>query len=258
MKRFLTLKFYIRCFRFLAHFYGKGWENDGTLTLSDVWRYEGNLIVTDAMFFFVVGRLFRQRGIDHLEWIGWCFAANVYSSFITDFRMFQHSFTLYEMHCKWPWQLWVFTVLVIPLIVTIAFLHFQYAWQHKILVQKCFEMIFCNSFLLLPLVTSSYFHFHHWFAGLLIGMHLNYDVWWSRASMAWCWGCYINGIAVYGRDPVLTCAYAYFMSTTQRCPFVQCYQEALSNPSHMDQHNVTVTPMIPPDWRNCSSDAFHP
>lgn len=228
------------------------------MRLSDVWRYEGNLIVTDALFFFVVGRLFRQRGIDHGEWILWCLAANVYSSYITDFRMFQHSFTLYEMHCKWPWQLWVFTVLVIPLIASIAFFHFEYAWSHRMIVQKCLEMIFCCTFLLFPLITSSYFHLHHWFAGFLVGMHLNYDVWWSRAAMAWCWGCYINGIAVYGRDPVLTCAYAYFMAKTQRCPFINCYLEALESPNHMDDNNVTVTPMIPPDWRNCSSDGFHP
>ena len=228
------------------------------MRLADVWRYEGNLIVTDALFFFVVGRLFRQRGIDYGEWILWCLAANVYSSYITDFRMFQHSFTLYEMHCKWPWQLWVFTVLVIPLIASIAFFHFEYAWRHRMIVQKCLEMIFCCTFLLFPLITSSYFHLHHWFAGFLVGMHLNYDVWWSRAAMAWCWGCYINGIAVYGRDPVLTCAYAYFMAKTQRCPFINCYLEALESPNHMDDNNVTVTPMIPPDWRNCSSDGFHP
>jgi hypothetical protein len=112
------------------------------------------------------------------------------------------------MHCKWPWQLWIFTILVIPLLASVAYLHFQYAWRKRLVVQKCVEVIFCNTFLLFPLVTSSYFHLHHWFAGFLVGMHLNYDVWWSRAAMAWCWGCYINGIAVYGRDPVLTCAYA--------------------------------------------------
>lgn len=235
----------------------KQWEHDGTLTLHDVWRYEGNLIITDTLFFFVIGRLFRQKGVDHLAWLGWCTAANLYSSYITDFTMFQHAFTPYEMHCKWPWQLWIFCLLVIPVIATMAILHLQRAWRERIVVQKCLEMSFCLLFLLAPLVTSTYFHLHHWFAGFLVGMHLNFDVWWSRAAMAWCWGCYINGIAVYGRDPVLTCAYAYFMSVTQRCPFVECYVQALADPDHTF-HNVSVAPMVPPDWRNCSADAFHP
>jgi hypothetical protein len=34
-------------------------------------------------------------------------------------------------------------------------------------------------------------------------MHFNFDVWWSRV-VGLVLGCYINGIAVYGRDPVLT------------------------------------------------------
>jgi hypothetical protein len=227
------------------------------LRLKDVWRYEANLIITDIVLFFVVGRLFRQRGVDHGAWLFWCLAANWYSSYITDFTLFRHAFTLYEMHCTWPWTLWVFVLLVTPIVLIVVVWHVQYAWQHGLLVQKSLEMIFCVTFLLAPLVTSSYFHFHHWFAGLLVGMHLNFDVWWSRASMAWCWGQYINGIAVYGRDPVLTCAYAYFMSTTQRCPYVDCYLQALVDPDHTFD-NMTVTPMKPPNWRNCSADAFHP
>jgi hypothetical protein len=215
------------------------------------------LIITDVVLFFVVGRLFRQRGVDHGAWLLWCAAANLYSSYITDFKLFRHAFTLYEMHCTWPWTLWVFVLLVTPMVLTVAVWHVQYAWQRGLLVQKSLEMIFCVTFLLAPLITSSYFHFHHWFAGLLVGMHLNFDVWWSRASMAWCWGQYINGIAVYGRDPVLTCAYAYFMSTTQRCPYVDCYLEGLANPDHTFD-NMTVTLMKPPNWRNCSADAFHP
>jgi hypothetical protein len=93
-------------------------------------------------------------------------------------------------------------------------------------------------------------------------MHFNFDVWWSRAVLAWCWGCYINGIAVYGRDPVLTCGYAYFLSVDQRCPYVSCYLQALAHPTyHNDTSNHTVVdvkPMVRPDWRNCSADAFHP
>jgi len=78
--------------------------------------------------------------------------------------------------------------------------------------------------------------------------------------MAWCWGMYINGIGVYGRDPVLSCALAYFYSVDLRCPYIKCYTEALAHPV-----NDTTTPTPPPvvemepvDWRNCSSDGYHP
>lgn len=236
----------------------KNWENDPTLRLRDVWRYEGNLIVTDCMFYFVVGRLWRQRGIDHFQWLSIMTLSMMYSSAITNFHMFQHAFTLFEMHCRWPWQLWFFCLLAIPAIVGVAVAHFVWAWRRGLVVQKCLEIAFCLTFLLLPLVTSSYFHLHHWFAGFLVGMHCNFDVWWSRATMAWCWGAYLNGIAVYGRDPVLTCEYALFLAVTQRCPFVDCYVVAMTRTSHVDDFNETVQEMIHPNWRNCSADAYHP
>ena len=94
------------------------------------------------------------------------------------------------------------------------------------------------------------------YAGWLIGMHCNFDRWWSRAAMAYCWGMYINGIAVYGRDPVLTCEYSMWLSTDNRCPYMKCYLDALA---HKNETNHTdVVEMIPVDWRNCSATGFHP
>lgn len=73
--------------------------------------------------------------------------------------------------------------------------------------------------------------------------------------MAWCWGMYINGIAVYGRDPVLTCDYTYFLSLDNRCPYMACYLEALENKNDTISN---VTEMMAADWRNCSAAGFHP
>eukprot|EP00532_Pseudo-nitzschia_australis_P015939 CAMPEP_0168255924 /NCGR_PEP_ID=MMETSP0141_2-20121125/5529_1 /TAXON_ID=44445 /ORGANISM="Pseudo-nitzschia australis, Strain 10249 10 AB" /LENGTH=96 /DNA_ID=CAMNT_0008192487 /DNA_START=194 /DNA_END=481 /DNA_ORIENTATION=+ len=66
---------------------------------------------------------------------------------------------------------------------------------------------------------------------------------WSRLAMAWCWGMYVNGIAVYGRDPVLTCEYAYFLTIDNRCPYISCYLEGLA-----DVNNTSVKEMVPVDW----------
>lgn len=64
-----------------------------------------------------------------------------------------------------------------------------------------------------------------------------------------CWGLYIEGVAVYGRDPTLTCAYSYFLSTEGSCPYMRCYYQPTGD-------NTTEThvyqPMETPDWRNCS------
>jgi hypothetical protein len=94
------------------------------------------------------------------------------------------------------------------------------------------------------------------FAGWLLGMHCNYDVWWSRAVMAWCWGMYINGIAVYGRDPVLTCEYAYFVASDNRCPFVDKNSSNLFTGMELFLMGDNMPP--PDDWRNCSSHGYHP
>lgn len=238
------------------------WEHDAKYTVSDMITYELSLIIQDAVLFFIVGRLYKLPSVDHLAWIGVAFAANIYSSYITSFSFLQYSATLYEMHCTWPWELWVFTCVAVPIVVAVVVLHVMYACRTGVLFVKLIEITFTFFLLMGPLLTSPYFHLHHWFAGFFFGMHFNFDVWWSRAVMAWCWGCYINGIAVYGRDPVLTCGYAYFLTLSQHCPYVACYLQALAHPTyHNDTHNhtvVDVAPMVTPDWRNCSADAYHP
>jgi len=237
--------------------YFQDWEHRESFTLSDFWVYESNMVVTDIAFFFIVGRLFKQRGVDHIMWIFTAFLANIYSSYITNFSFLRHSLTLYEMHCTWPWQLWVFCAVLTVVIGGVAILHVRKAVRDRVFLLKVVELLLCVLFLLVPLMTSPYFHLHHWYIGWWIGMHANFDVWWSRATMAWCWGLYMNGIAVYGRDPVLTCGYAYFLSLQQKCPYLDCYLEGISNTPAPSPTNQTVKEMIPPDWRNCSADTYH-
>jgi len=229
-------------------------EYDGKLHVWQIAVYEWDLICRDAAVFFVVGRLYQQRGVDHLAWILWMLAASVYSSYITAFKFLQHSFTLYEMHCTWPPVLWIFVAFVAVLVVGVLWMHVQYAVRTGIFVRKVLELVLAFGVFLGPLLSSPYFHLHHWYAGWLIGMHANYDVWWSRAVMAWCWGCYINGIGVYGRDPVLTCDFALHMGESQSCPFLKCYEEGIHHPHNHSHH---VDPMVPPDWRNCSASTYH-
>ncbi|GKY96350.1 hypothetical protein MPSEU_000594700 [Mayamaea pseudoterrestris] len=233
------------------------YEHNPHLQLSDLYTFESNLIVQDALVYFMVGRLYKQQGIDHLAWIGWCLAANVFSINLTRFQFLQHAFTLYEIHCRWPWQLFAFVLLAAPIVVGLILMHVHKAFQERVFFVKLMELILCITLFLVPYLSSEYLHMHHWYLGWLIGMHFNVDVWWSRAAMAWCWGLYVNGIAAYGRDPVLTCGYSYWLSAHMRCPYLNCYLDELENPTWLNDTDH-VEPMINPDWRNCSADSYHP
>jgi hypothetical protein len=260
-------------------------DRDLHLKFWELWVYNGNLITSDCIVFFLVGRLWKQRGIDHLAWIGMVLLANLYFESQQYVSFLQHSLTLYEMSCGmsyifcgsyltifqacqeylttstcfsfslvWPWQLWVFFAVVLPVCISVVIFHILRAYRTRVWVMKLVEVSVALLFYFAPLVGSPYFHAHHWYVGWLVGMHCNFDVWWSRACMAFLWGSYINGIAVYGRDPVLTCKYAYFLTVDQNCPYVNCFLEALAN-SPTATHDTP--PMNPSDWRNCSADGYH-
>jgi hypothetical protein len=237
-------------------------HRDADLKVWQLWVFDGNLMVGDAVAFFVVGRLWQQqRGVDHLAWIATMVLANLFFESQHYIPFLRHSFTLYEIHCVWPWQLWLFAGLIIPLILAVVVAHGIRAYRDKILWMKLIELGLCVLFFVAPVVTSPYFHFHHWFAGWLLGMHCNVDVWWSRMAMAWCWGMYINGIAVYGRDPVLTCEYAYFLTVDLRCPYVDnCPVEGDKDPLYgaTALMQLLVGDLEPADWRNCSASGYHP
>lgn len=109
--------------------------------------------------------------------------------------------------------------------------------------------------------------------------------------MAWCWGMYVNGIAVYGRDPLLTCDYALFLVHDQHCPIdidiggatATVTTMTITNPPQQDDEGVvgTASGLVPllgdllfqllinpggdidgisdsPDWTNCSNSGYHP
>lgn len=256
------------------------WEHDTRLHLYDMFVYESQSILLDIIVFFTIGRMWQGTqtsiasgagnnhrmptrrgtttdclGIDHGAWIAVASLAIFYPSFISTLSFLQHSVTLYEIHCLWPWQLYLYILLMIPAIGYIIFQHVVYAFQRKVVMVKLLEMATTVLLFLVPPLQSNFFHFHHWFAAWLVGMHCNYHGnWWSTYVQAWCWGCYINGIAVWGRDPVLTCGYAFYMSAEQSCPYLACYIEETSHPqNHTNPHK----PMLPPDWRNCSADTYH-
>jgi len=162
-------------------------DRDRTMTLFHIWRYDTNIIIMDCVVYFLVGRLWKQRGVDHLAWIIPMIICNVYFECQNYATWLRHNVSLFEIHCLWPWQLWVFVGVLVPTIIALVLAHVHRAWTKRVLLVKLVELSLCICFFLAPVMSSPYFHLHHWFAGWLLGMHCNFDVWWSRAIMAYCW-----------------------------------------------------------------------
>ena len=94
-----------------------------------------------------------------------------------------------------------------------------------------------------------------WFDGWLLGMHhCNVNVWWSRATMAWCWGQCINGIAACGRDPTLTCACAFASTSDGICSCLSCFVENCNEQRNQtnDDTGLPLPRIKPPDWWTCT------
>lgn len=101
-----------------------------------------------------------------------CFLGEFLLEFDCFFQFFQHSLILYEIHCLWPRTLLLFVCVVAILVDGVLPLHVKRTVQ-GVFAKKRIEMGICVALLPIPLLSSSYFSFHHWFAGLPVGMHCN-------------------------------------------------------------------------------------
>jgi hypothetical protein len=74
-------------------------HRDVHLNFWEIWVFDGNLIASDCVVFFLVGRLWKQKGVDHLAWIGMVVFSNLYFESQHYISFLKHSLTLYEMSC---------------------------------------------------------------------------------------------------------------------------------------------------------------
>ena len=172
----------------------------------------------------------------------------------------KHSITLYEMQCEWGKSMYVLVFGVcVPVLVLIIGKHIQESRIRRIGYQKCIELVFTILIYILPFIGNPFFHLHHWYYSWIVGMHCNLDgwtnninnnnndnnnsnrrknnnydhcnpssssssssssCWWSRLCMSIFWGIYINGVGIFGRDPVMTCAITLYQSQSQKCPYI--------------------------------------
>lgn len=153
--------------------------------------------------------------------------------------------------CTWPPILFVYaiTLLVMAGVLIVGLVRSHY--RRGVLGSRLLEAIVLFVIYQVPFVTNDNFHLHHWYGMWWLGMQSNAPEWWIRCFMAYCLGCYINGIAVYGRDPILACEYAFYRSTNMECAFMECYEEDTGAGNETE-----YKPYVAPDWRTCSTDGL--
>lgn len=230
-------------------------EHDTNYQVSDFFLYDFNHVSLDILSYFTVGRLFRHQGVDRLFPTLFFMGSGCFiPSWTNTFKFLQHSVSAYEIVCRWPWQLFAYGLVVLVLSGSLLSYHVASFYQQRLLLSRSLEWLLCLLIFLLPFVNNPSFHLHHWYVSWMVGMHANANTLWSQATLAYLWGNYINGIAVYGRDPILSCAYPFYLSTTNlHCEFMACY----STTANSSKNTTIYKPYIAPDWRNCSANHYH-
>jgi hypothetical protein len=193
---------------------------------------------------------------------------------------------MYQIACVWPDKLFLFCGVASFLFSFVVANHLYSGFKDGILFGRLVEFAVTFCVFCVPIATNPFFHFHHWFAAWLVGMHINQHYWWSWTVMALFFGVYINGIAGYGRDSLLGCKSAFYNSQQQQCGHLLgdvdlsaefCFY--LDLPTH--NGNVSLAPeyqstnasapsyvppsnqylgfgeAVPLDWRNCSAAGGH-
>lgn len=229
-----------------------GWEIDENYTLRDFIQYDFHVVLLDLLFFFIVGRLYNTscRGVDSLfPWGVFVALGAVFPSIANDFDFLRHSVSLYDIHCGWPTILFMYAFFLLVMSITFIVALIRSHHRRVVLRSRMVEAMTLFCLFILPYVAlaSDSFHLHHWFIMWWLGMQSNAPEWWARSFQAFAIGSYINGIAVYGRDPILECKHAFYVSTNQQCAFMQCYE---------GENETEYKDFISADWRLCNAESL--
>jgi hypothetical protein len=200
-------------------------KRDVTYGLREMVLYDSNLIALDITVWFVIGRMYQQSSVDTLEFVFPTLLSAILQSFLaTNVSSLQHSITAVEIACHWTWQMWALVWLgVVPLLLCLGGAHAITAYRQGQAIPKLIEVTVSLLVFLAPsmmMIESQFFHLHHWYYAWLIGMHCNIDTWWSRLCRNVLFGIYINGVAIFGRDPIMTCALSLYQSQSQECYYI--------------------------------------
>lgn len=205
-----------------------GDKRDGTYDLRKMIVYDGRPIAADAVVFFVFGRLYEAEAKSPDTFsavVPLLFTALLQSWGATHLTNLQHSITAYELKCEWTWQMYLLVAGgCLPLLGGLLVAHCREVSRKGTSLRTLTEFVSSAIVFLLPyclLSDGRFFHLHHWYYAWFLGMHCNlHGKWWSELARYVLWGIYVNGVAIFGRDPVLTCSLTLYQSQSQECPYL--------------------------------------
>lgn len=202
-------------------------KHDPTYDLRKMVVYDGKPIVLDCIVFFVVGRLYEAASVDSLRFVVPLIGTALLQSWgATHFHNVQKSITPYQIKCEWTWHMYLLVMGgCLPLLGGLLVAHSLEVRKRGIHRRAVAEFVLSVVFFLLPSTLLSedgrFFHVHHWYYAWFLGMHCNlHGKWWSELAMSILWGIYVNGVAIYGRDPIMTCSMSLYRSQSQECPYL--------------------------------------
>jgi len=180
--------------------------------------YDLTSVTLDSIAFYIVGRLYQRQGIDRLfPHLIPIIISCIYTSWVGTVWFMRNSFSIYNMRCVWPWQLYIYFGCFGFVVLILIFFHVRVSFKDHSLFQRAVEFSITLVIFIVPFLNNSNLHLHHWYLAMHFAMHSNREEWWSQFSMALGWGWYINGIAAYGRDPILGCSAIKFYSIGNKC-----------------------------------------
>jgi hypothetical protein len=228
-------------------------EHDSTYGVDAFLRYDVNEVVLDLLFLFVAGGMHARPAADELGFAAIAACNAFLMSVLNEIPALQHSFSLFEMHCRWTFGTWAILGCFACVSGRVLLLHYRFLASQPALLRRALVQLLAMFILFWgPHLTDGDFHIHHWFYSWFVACQCSFTPWWSRATQAWFLGGYLNGIAIYGRDPILVCEAAFYraMPGNGNCKFLEVASSCV-----LPGTNETIHVVEPPvDWWACTGD----
>jgi hypothetical protein len=203
------------------------WEHDEYYSMRDFYNYEFGTAVLYTTFLGIVARVQDKKGCDRLSFLLPLLLVSILTSASTNIKFLRNSITFYNVACTWKWQLYLVISIVLLLLVWIFYLHIRNAYRDGSLIPHLVEIFLIVLFFIVPKVTHSHFHLHHYYSFWMLGMIFNRKEWYDQVMFLICLGQFVNGISVYGIDPVETCSYVLHASVSNNCVSVRAGQDEI-------------------------------
>lgn len=232
-------------------------ECDTRYTFSLFMRQDIHKVVLDIVFLFVVGRIGSASPlpVDSATFIIVVCVSALIPSWLNELDFMKHSLSMFEVMCSWTFATWLFAVSACGITISLGLAHLWYfsqRAQHR--RRAAVELLVVFAIFVLPRAFQPGYHMHHWYVMWLLALPCRAPALWSRAAQAVLIGGYVNGVAIYGRDPVLACQAAFDLAYNEQCQFyLQCTAPPAGAAPGAGPAPAHYTP---PDWRTCKAGDY--